>query len=49
MEFPNRVWEPTGLNNNGTFLWSSREPTKEDIERRKKIKEEREKRHAKGQ
>lgn len=40
MSFPNRVWEPTGKDEKGKTLWSSRIPTAADIKRRNKFTKE---------
>jgi len=37
MHWPNRVWEMGDISPEGKQLWSSREPTKEDKERRRKF------------
>ena len=37
MKFPERVWEPTGKNEAGETLWSTRPTTPEDIERRREL------------
>ena len=34
--FPNKVWEPTGTDENGKTLWSSRPATAADYIRRRK-------------
>ena len=35
--FPERVWEPTGVDEEGRTLWSGRTATKEDHERRREL------------
>ena len=37
MKWPERVWEPTGVDRDGRTLWSSRPVEKEDKERRKRV------------
>lgn len=37
MQFPERVWEPTGKDENGETLWSTRPATIDDILRRKEM------------
>lgn len=37
MQFPERIWEPTGKNEAGETLWSTRPVTPEDIKRRREL------------